>query len=72
MPARTASAVNWTAEPLMSIEDLAEFLGIPTGTIHQWRHKGKGPKGFRVGRWVRFERSEVERWVREQAAEAQR
>ncbi|MFV0427957.1 MAG: helix-turn-helix domain-containing protein [Arachnia sp.] len=29
--------------PLMSIEDLAEFLGVPVATIYDWRVDGKGP-----------------------------
>ncbi len=29
---------------------MAEFLRIPVATLHQWRHKGCGPDGFRVGK----------------------
>jgi hypothetical protein len=36
-------------EPLLSIEDLAEYLGVPVTTIYDWRVDGKGPCGVRVG-----------------------
>ena len=41
-------------DPLLSIEDLAEYLGVPVTTIYDWRVDGKGPCGVRVGRHVKF------------------
>ncbi|HEX6054374.1 MAG TPA: helix-turn-helix domain-containing protein [Intrasporangium sp.] len=48
---------------LWSIDDLAAFLGVPVGTIYQWRTKGYGPVGVRVGRFVRFRPADVHAWV---------
>jgi excisionase family DNA binding protein len=50
-------------DPLLSIEDLAAFLGVPVATICDWRVDGKGPCGVRVGRHVRFTRADVLAWV---------
>ncbi len=50
----------------MSPEELAELYGIPVGTIYQWRTKGYGPKGARIGRHVRYERAEVDAWIKSQ------
>jgi excisionase family DNA binding protein len=50
-------------EKLWSIQDLAEFLGVPVDTIYQWRTKGYGPPGRRVGKYVRFLSTDVEAWV---------
>ena len=50
-------------EPLLSIEDLAEYLGVPVTTIYDWRVDGKGPRGVRVGRHVKFTRSDVLAWI---------
>ena len=47
----------------MTVEDLGEYLGVPVGTLYQWRVKGYGPRGARVGRFVRFRRVDVEAWV---------
>lgn len=53
-------------EPLLSIEDLAEYLGIPVTTIYDWRVDGKGPCAIRVGRHVKFAVSDVKAWIAEQ------
>ena len=37
-------------------------LGIPVSTLYQWRHQGYGPKGRRVGRYIRYDPKEVHRW----------
>lgn len=50
-------------EPLMSMTDLAEYLQVPQATLYRWRYLGEGPKGARVGRWVRYRTSDVEAWV---------
>lgn len=53
-------------EPLLSIEDLADYLGIPVTTIYDWRVDGKGPCGIRVGRHVKFAVSDVRDWLAQQ------
>jgi len=50
-------------DPLLSIEDLAEYLGVPVTTIYDWRVGGKGPCGVRVGRHVKFTVSDVPAWI---------
>ena len=55
------------SEKLMTLADLAEFLGVPVATLYGWRHRGEGPRGYRVGRHVRYRRVEVEDWLRAQA-----
>ena len=41
-------------EPLLCIEALAEYLGVPVTTIYDWRVDGKGPCAIRIGRHVKF------------------
>ena len=41
-------------EPLLSIDDLAEYLDVPVTTIRDWRTDGKGPCAIQVGGRVRF------------------
>lgn len=50
-------------ERLLTIAEVADFLGVPVGTLYQWRHKRTGPKGIRVGRHVRYRPLEVEAWL---------
>ncbi|MFC7342106.1 helix-turn-helix domain-containing protein [Saccharopolyspora griseoalba] len=47
---------------LWSPQDVASYLGVPVGTVYQWRSRGGGPPGRRVGKHVRYKPDEVERW----------
>ena len=48
---------------LLTVEQLAAQLQIPVSTIYQWRYLNQGPPGFKVGRHLRFEKSDVEAWL---------
>ena len=52
-------------EPLLTITDLSQMLGVPVDTLYGWRHRGLGPRGYRVGRHVRYRRASVEAWLAE-------
>jgi excisionase family DNA binding protein len=43
--------------------DLADLLGVPLETVYQWRRKHTGPRGFRVGRHVRYDPEDVRAWI---------
>lgn len=43
------------------------WLKVPVKTLHQWRYTDRGPKAIRVGKHLRYRRSEVERWLQAQA-----
>ncbi|MET8129634.1 helix-turn-helix domain-containing protein [Streptomyces sp. NBC_01707] len=43
--------------------DLADLLGVPLETVYQWRRKQTGPRGFRVGRHLRYDPEDVRAWV---------
>jgi predicted DNA-binding transcriptional regulator AlpA len=48
---------------MWSVEDLSDFLQVPVKTLYQWRLRGYGPKGRRVGKYVRYKESDVVEWV---------
>ena len=50
-------------EPLLSIEELADYLHVPVTTIRDWRTDGKGPCAIKVGGRVRFATSDVLAWL---------
>ncbi|MCH7586206.1 MAG: helix-turn-helix domain-containing protein [Acidobacteria bacterium] len=50
-------------EPLLSAQDLADFLHVPIATIYAWRYRGEGPTGFRVGRRLRYRWTDIQRWL---------
>lgn len=51
-------------ERLWGIAEVAEYLGIPVSTLYQWRHHGMGPRSRRVGRYLRYDPDDVQRWFR--------
>lgn len=57
---------------LLSVLELADYLGVPVATLYQWRHRREGPPGFRVGRHVRYRWSDVEDWIEQRLADADR
>ena len=63
---KTATTPTSGLDPLLSIEELAEYLGVPVTTIYDWRVDGKGPCAIRVGRHVKFTVSDVLAWIGEQ------
>jgi excisionase family DNA binding protein len=50
-------------EPLLSVRELAAYLGVPVSTIYDWRSRGLGPVAHRFGKHVKFARSDVAEWL---------
>ncbi|GGO47952.1 hypothetical protein GCM10012287_21800 [Streptomyces daqingensis] len=63
-------SVRRLPERYLTPVDLAELLGIPVETVYQWRRKHTGPRGFRVGRHLRFDPEDVRAWVASRMEEA--
>lgn len=52
---------------LLTIPQLCEYLGVPVSTVYLWRTRNQGPRGFRVGKQVRFRADDVLAWLEERA-----
>ena len=52
-----------TAEGLMSIDQLASYTGNPKNTLYYWRAQGSGPRGMKLGKYVRYRRADVQTWL---------
>jgi excisionase family DNA binding protein len=59
-------------ERLLTVEELAEYLGVPVATIYAWRYRREGPPGFKVGKHVRYRWRDVEEWIERQLQDAAR
>lgn len=62
----TENLLTDSPEPLMSVTELAAFVGVPVATVYAWRSSGRGPRGIRIGRHVRFALSDVNSWIERQ------
>jgi predicted DNA-binding transcriptional regulator AlpA len=51
------------AEQLWTVPELARFLRVPVSTVYKWRTTGDGPRGIRVGRYVRYLERDVAAWL---------
>jgi excisionase family DNA binding protein len=51
---------------LISAQELAEYLEIPVATLYTWRYRNAGPRGFRVGRHLRYRWTDVKAWIENQ------
>lgn len=51
---------------ILTSAETAELLGISTGTLAAWRHRGTSPTYTRTGhRTVRYKKSDVEKFIAE-------
>ena len=46
-------------------ERAAEYLDTTVGTLANWRMQGVGPAYLKAGKFVRYPKSELDRWVAE-------
>lgn len=61
-PAAPAPKAPAQVDRLWTVDDVEAFLGVPKKTIYAWRTVGKGPKGFRVGKYLRWHPRTVLEW----------
>ena len=68
MTAKATPKQAWRepGEALLSVAELAAYLGIPVATIYRWRYQHQGPVGYRIGRHVRYRTSDIEQWLETQ------
>lgn len=48
---------------LLTTEDVAEHFRTVPATVRYWRHVGKGPRSFKVGRRVLYRETDVRAWA---------
>ena len=48
---------------VLSLSELCTQLHVSAQTIYDLRSQGRGPRGFRVGRELRFRVSEIDAWL---------
>ena len=48
-------------ERLITVKELAAFLGVQPQTVRKW--KEEGPRRFRYGKHIRYRESDVLEWL---------
>lgn len=54
-------------DTMLTIDEAVELVRSPVATLRYWRHLDTGPHSFRIGRAVRYWRSDVLAWLHEQS-----
>lgn len=65
MTERRVRAKQWAAggvEPWLSVDEIAEHLGVSRDTIYNWLKKGMPAHKF--GKLWKFQTSEVDKWIK--------
>ena len=55
-------------DELLTLPEVADLVRVPVATLRYWRHLGSGPRSFRIGRTVRYWRSDVFQWLESQSS----
>ena len=50
-------------DPLLTAQQLADYLDVPIATLYAWRYRREGPPGFRAGRHLRYRKSDIDQWI---------
>ena len=56
-------------DALLTPAEVSHYLGVPVGTLANWRYQSRGPAFLRVGRHVRYRTEDLAAWVQAQLAE---
>jgi predicted DNA-binding transcriptional regulator AlpA len=51
----------------LNIKEAAEVTGVTEGTLRWHRHRGTGPKSFKLGRRVAYRMEDLRAWIDEQS-----
>jgi excisionase family DNA binding protein len=63
---RSSTPRGSTVPALLNVHELSAVLGVPEATLYAWRTHGKGPRGIRVGRHLRYRPEDVKSWIEAQ------
>ena len=56
-------------DELLTLQEVANLVRVPVATLRYWRHLGTGRRSFRIGRSVRYWRTEVLHWLENQSSD---
>lgn len=57
---------SYTPNDLLTDPETTEYLGLASGTLTQWRHRGTGPRFIKLGSSVRYQFSDIVKYLEQQ------
>jgi predicted DNA-binding transcriptional regulator AlpA len=61
--------LNVKGSGFWSHQETAEYLGIPSTTLHQLNYRGVGPRSYKIGRHRKYRPEDVYAWCESHASE---
>ncbi|KEJ89810.1 helix-turn-helix transcriptional regulator [Sulfitobacter donghicola] len=65
-----AQIVNLGMDPLLTIDDISNWMQLHKATLWRWVSEGSFPRGQKLGRATRWRKSVVEQWLADHAERA--
>ena len=56
---------------VLTTGEAARYLSVTVDTLAGWRHRKIGPRHFKYGRLIRYNRSDLEAWMKGYMVEPQ-
>ncbi len=56
------------AVQLMTTDETAAMLLVSKATLYSWRYKGTGPRAYRIGKGLRYDKADVLAWLATRAS----
>lgn len=53
-------------------QEVSDLLGVEQRTLYSWRQAGTGPPSVRLGKYVRYPVSGLQKWIEERELESRR
>jgi len=53
---------------ILTLPEVAELTRRPVATLRYWRHRGEGPRSYKLGRAVVYDLADVLAWLDKQRA----
>jgi len=50
-------------DELLTVDEVATAFKVSPATVRKWRNNKEGPRGFRVGKYVRYRQSAVDDYI---------
>ncbi|WP_051029098.1 helix-turn-helix transcriptional regulator [Nocardia takedensis] len=52
----------------LTLPEAAEYLGFSRGTLYNFRHYGTGPRSYKIGNRLVYDRADLDLWIAQQKA----
>ncbi len=50
----------------VGIKEAADYLGCSVAALRTWKRQGRGPKYFRLGKLLRYRKTDLDEWILDQ------